>query len=285
LGRVGLAEKIGYIYSVAWHPGKKVIAIAGSEDTEPLVKLWDVGSAPARLLRTLHGGGHDVPSIHWLDGGTKLVTCSLEDSATWDSMTGTRLQAMHGCPLDWSGDGTKLARSTESGIEVTDIGTGAIIRTISYPGPTLDYQVASLTWAPDSRYAAVLTALGSFWVPDLASGATIILAPSGSGIYRSPVGWSPDSKRVAVARIDGSFTIWDVEKRAVELVIQILPKGEWLAWNPTNLAYSSSLNGDAYGAIRSSEDSRMVVPLQAFRSTLRDADFSRSQPPKLEFKR
>jgi WD40 repeat protein len=119
--------------------------------------------------------------------------------------------------LAWSPSSDQFATSSWAGLNIYifDIGTGEIVRTLSYDqGNTLDIQ-----WSPDGAWMARGIQRGVYlW--DMTSEAT---APVRAFDEQMPpfvrMAWLPDSQHLISVDFEGSLYRWDVETGCVEAAV------------------------------------------------------------------
>jgi Tol biopolymer transport system component len=97
----------------------------------------------------------------------------------------------------WGPDGRQLATLTLKGIQIVDVQSRAVVRTIPRQGI-----VQQLVWSPDgSSFAGTANGLGPFWnIARLSSTDGKIVAVSETERYNCTPDWCPDSQRILYAR-------------------------------------------------------------------------------------
>src|SRR5438093_44868 len=97
----------------------------------------------------------------------------------------------------WSSDGRQLACLTPKGIQIIDVASRQIVRTLARQGI-----VQQLVWSPDGKaFVATANGLGAYWnIGRLADGGGKINAVSETERYNCTPDWCPDSRHILYAR-------------------------------------------------------------------------------------
>jgi WD40 repeat protein len=238
--RVSLPGHAGVVYSLAFAPGGKILAVGtGEAQKSGVIKLWDANMG--KELRALGGYKNHVLSVAWspdrkvLAGGAKDGTVKV-----WDGATGQERLSFHAGPtmenapgaglfqlaggvkaVAFSPDGRALAVASGSIITLHDTKTGKILVTMN----GFSHEPDSLAFSPDGRRLASGGGEGQFdrgggtklW--DTATGLEVLSLGDPSDVVRC-IAFSPDSGRLATSAMDGSgvlflshaaahVTIWD----------------------------------------------------------------------------
>jgi len=97
----------------------------------------------------------------------------------------------------WGPDGRQLATLTPKGIQIVDVQSHAIVRTVPRQGI-----VQQLVWSPDGKaFTGTANGLGAFWnIGRLPASGGNINAVSETERYNCTPDWCPDSRRILYAR-------------------------------------------------------------------------------------
>ncbi len=97
----------------------------------------------------------------------------------------------------WGAEGNRFACLTRTGIQIVDLDTRRVLRTIPRQGI-----VQQLVWSPDgSSFVGTANGLGPFWnIGVLVEGGPRIRAVSETERYNCTPDWCPDSRHVLYAR-------------------------------------------------------------------------------------
>jgi WD40 repeat protein len=199
---------------LAFAPGGRTLACTDHGGT---VRLWDVvgkkqigefRSSPAGMPL----GSPAVPlgsTAFSPDGRLLAAGClGFYTVNVWDLTTGQRvadLQPGYGYRAQFSPDGTLLATSSTTTVQLWDVATWQNVGFLS--GHTAE--VLSFAFARDGRTLAVGTADGTLCVWDLAQKRQVA-SRRGHMSNIEFVAFSPDGRRLATCGADGTARIWDV---------------------------------------------------------------------------
>jgi dipeptidyl aminopeptidase/acylaminoacyl peptidase len=110
----------------------------------------------------------------------------------------------------WSSDGRQLACLTPKGIQIIDVASRQVVRTLARQGI-----VQQLVWSPDDKaFTATANGLGTYWnIGRLADGGGKINAVSETERYNCTPDWCPDSRHILYSRgiipkQDGRAQLW-----------------------------------------------------------------------------
>jgi Tol biopolymer transport system component len=97
----------------------------------------------------------------------------------------------------WSPDGRRLACLTPKGIQIIDVASRQVVRTLPRQG-----MVEQLVWSPDGKaFTGTANGLGAYWnIGWLADGGGRINAASETERYNCTPDWCPDSRHILYAR-------------------------------------------------------------------------------------
>ncbi len=110
----------------------------------------------------------------------------------------------------WSSDGRQLACLTAKGIQIIDVASRQVVRTLARQGI-----VEQLVWSPDGKaFTGIANGLGAYWnIGRLADGGDKINAVSETERYNCTPDWCPDSRHILYSRgiipkQDGRAQLW-----------------------------------------------------------------------------
>jgi dipeptidyl aminopeptidase/acylaminoacyl peptidase len=110
----------------------------------------------------------------------------------------------------WSPDARQLACLTPKGIQIIDVASRQVVRTLARQGI-----VQQLVWSPDGKaFIGTANGLGAYWnIGRLADGGGKINAVSETERYNCTPDWCPDSRHILYARgiipkQDGRAQLW-----------------------------------------------------------------------------
>ena len=110
----------------------------------------------------------------------------------------------------WSPDGRQLACLTPKGIQIIDVVSHQVVRTLARQGI-----VQQLVWSPDGKaFVGTANGLGAYWnIGRLAEGGDKINAVSETERYNCTPDWCPDSRHILYSRgispkQDGRAQLW-----------------------------------------------------------------------------
>lgn len=97
----------------------------------------------------------------------------------------------------WSPDGRQLATLTPKGVQVVDVESRAVVRTLPRQG-----LVQQLVWSPDGKtFTGTANGLGPYWnIAALPAAGGPILGISEAERYNCTPDWCPDNRRIVYAR-------------------------------------------------------------------------------------
>ena len=216
--RSELCHYPGHVYSVAYSPEGKMLAVAGYMPR--FVEIWDV--AGRRRIKALDPNeGHLVafsPRGDWLatDAGDWLATDAGEKqirlwrTGTWELAAPLTL-AGSVLVLKFSPDGTRLASlSTAEEVTVWQVDQWTTVRHIRGVRPR-GAHIGMIDFSPDSKALAIGDADHRLRVVNLASGATEVNVPQAHPEGISAVAWSPTGGIIASGSgyVGGPIRLWD----------------------------------------------------------------------------
>jgi WD40 repeat protein len=207
----------------AFSPDDAVIAVADHRGT---TRLWDAHGG--NLLRELHGGPDDVPTVRFALGGSRLVTASSSrDVVEWDVTSGQQMYVLtlQGPvnSLEVSPDGRTIltAADNDHAAVVWDAASGTRLSVLS--GHTAS--VRGATYSHDGRYIVTFSDDATVQLFDAASSQRLA---RWLGHRDAVIGASFDAsgKRVVTSGADERAIVWRVQPQQRVL---------WLAGHPTEL--------------------------------------------------
>ena len=206
------------LHSVAFDPGKAILAAGGGDGT---VWLWHLSRSghPASLGAPLTGGG-PVTSVAFSPDGRTLAAGTAAGTVRLWNVTDPRHPAVladqAARPLGeqltggvncvaFSPDGRVLAAATSDGQVFLWRAAGLAAITTLSAGTG---QVNSVTFSPNGKVLAAGGSSGRVWLWDLAGRALMSLSGAANGV--NAVAFSPDGAMLAAGGDDSDVRIWDI---------------------------------------------------------------------------
>lgn len=231
------------VTQVAWSFDGNWLASAGNDQT---IQIHVPGTGNHEFTYAGHFGA--IEQIAWKPDSRLIASVSNDQKAhVWDLLTGYALSIYQGRWVGWSPDGTRLAISTNTGIQILDTANWSIVITI---GERVTYTqkivwssttnlIASsgysdqarknlvqiwdvttgrsifksdgsnMAWSPNGTYAAIwgLTT-PVVQICEVKTGNVIYSYPGHQNIVNSVV-WSPNGMRIASCSNDGTVQVWN----------------------------------------------------------------------------
>jgi WD40 repeat protein/transcriptional regulator with XRE-family HTH domain/energy-coupling factor transporter ATP-binding protein EcfA2 len=206
------------LHSVAFDPGKPILAAGGGDGT---VRLWDLSrSGHPALLGAPLAGGAPVTSVAFSPDGRTLAAGTAAGTVRIWNVTDPRhpavlaslaVQSRGGQPaggvncVAYSPDGQVLAAASSDGQVFLWHAAGLAAVTTLSAGTG---QVTSVAFSPDGKILAAGSSSGRVRLWDLAGRALMSLSDAASGV--NAVTFSPDSAMLAAGGDDSDVRIWDI---------------------------------------------------------------------------
>ncbi len=196
-----LEENAGYVYSVSWGRGGKMLASA----TNDTIRFWDAASGDMTHKVNGHATftGSDYPNLAWSPDSTTLAWGGrdLDRIWLWNTADGTLARTLvttrPGCfALAWSPDGRRLASADkERGIHIWESSSGKRLQTLEGHKAT----AVALAWSPDGKTLASSGYRdGTVRLWDAASGKILRAIEGHQASDRGVLlAWSPDGRLLA----------------------------------------------------------------------------------------
>ena len=192
------------------------LALGGGDQ----LHLWDARTG--ELRHTLIPASNQVQLVAFALGGDSVLTAGgpyrRADLTLWDVRTGKPLwtekeAGSRVTALAYAPNGQLLASAGDEGIEIRDVRTGAVRRTLA------SRTVGSMVFSPDSRALAVAQWPGNgavqssnlqLWDPAIGVMTAAHTVPQSV----HSLAFQPDSHRVAIGARMGTVWLWDTRKPA-----------------------------------------------------------------------
>jgi WD40 repeat protein len=179
-----------------------------------LLQIWDSVNARKILSLNITGG---YPQVTWSNDNKRIALNNLSDGQVeiWDLASASRIEA-YPLPLPdsfelwWSPDNRYLASGSNARVmTVWDAFTGKVVLTVS------NYDVAQITWAPDSRRLLVdMPAEKQMQIWDVPTNKLLVTSPNFSF---NPV-WTNDGTHIILQERD-KWLIWDAHTGHTSLTL------------------------------------------------------------------
>ncbi len=198
------------VYSVAYSPDGKTLAVAGPDD---FLEIWDVPSRlrvvslPPREAFIGYAVFSPQGDLLATDAGNQI---QLWRTGTWDLMRQLPLAGFAG-PLKFSPDGKRLACMCYSKEAIVwEVGQWTEVRRIPGVRPT-GAHIGSLDFSPDGEALVIGDYNHRLQVVDLATGDTQFDIPEAHPEPITFVAWSPDGSVIASGSgyTGGAILLWD----------------------------------------------------------------------------
>jgi FecR protein/WD domain, G-beta repeat len=201
-------------------PGAAWLAIVEPKPNQKWLRVYDGTTGTERFAREFEDNVGSVASspdgktlaVGIIDSGrggnNKIV---LLDPATGNRTTTLPTQKKGLTALAFSNDGRFLAGGFNGLVQVWDVQSRELVRTIT----GFERVLTCLVFAGDGRMLAASTPEGQVWVWSVASGKAIQLIDVGSRGVRA-LAFSPDGKRLATVANNPPVALWDVATLALD---------------------------------------------------------------------
>jgi WD40 repeat protein len=237
LAKSVFAETLGIVFSVAFSPDGKRLAIGDADGVIHLRRVVD-----GKPLLTLKGHTSWTFSLDWSPDGQTLASCSADHTVKlWDAHSGQCLAVFQGhaariWSIAWSPDGQTLASgSDDRTIRLWDIQEGQCKVLQGHVGP-----VRGVAWSPDGRTLASCSHDSTICVWDVHSSqcSKVLLGHVGQILS---VSYAPDSglssssanQTLASSGYDHTVRLWDVCEGQCLKVLQGHVNEIWsITWSP-----------------------------------------------------
>jgi WD40 repeat protein len=251
------------IPTVGWNPDGTLLAATGYE---PYIIIWDVEDS--KIEPSLRYLQQNEPSAYlgWNFDGTYLVTASNLGGAVnvWDVSAEQLLFSPSDgetYAVEWSPHNNIFAISQLSTIQIWDVATQSVLRSIQIP----DLYSSKLDWSPDgtklaSNEASTIESVSTrIW--DTNTGELLLeLKGHTDGIY--DLQWSPDGTRLVTTSVDKTVIVWDAATGEILETYNAERAILEAAFSPfgARLAYAASFPPDFIISGQSFEAVEIVVP-------------------------
>jgi WD40 repeat protein len=254
------------IYSLAWSPDGRHIAVSGSGRT---VRIWDMEQKRGALICRGHQG--HVRSVAYSPDGSRLASIGEDQMVwVWNPLTGEPLLhfqcARSGgygissklSSLAWSPDGRRLATLAkhEPVLRIWDVETGELLFTYGdRRGLPVYGSVYSFAWSPDGSQMATSTFDQTLEIWNIADGS--VRQAITVGLYVYGITWSLDAAKITAIQ-DHKFFVVDVATGAIQYTDRYMDTP--IAWSADRrfLAYKQPFTKQEQIIILNVEDKTIV---------------------------
>jgi WD40 repeat protein/tetratricopeptide (TPR) repeat protein len=212
----GSAAYPSRVTSASFDPDGRRLATSLAAFDGERVQILDV--ATGKREPVLPGHMHWVESAQWSADGTRLVTCSRDQSViVWDAVNVAPLAVLRGFPDElysaaMSPDLTQVAAGGGDGmIFITDARNPREYQTVGTEDVAVDNYLSPLVWSHDGEYLAASGGRDGTTVVHYSQGLQV--ATRLAGAHASPLAsldFGPGGERLASADRNGNVVIWDV---------------------------------------------------------------------------
>lgn len=223
------------VASAAYSPDGTLLASGGYFGDS--IKLWRV--ADGTMIRTFTNvaGGNQfifgpITSITFMADGRTIIALGEGLLGVWNVVNGKFLRtiSVSGSDLALSHDGTLIAVAANNVIKLVRFSDGVVIRSISWPGNSVQRVAFSL----DDSFVAGGDSAGTLRTFRVTDGAPVLSIPAHSNMIQA-LRYSPDGTRIATGSADQTVKLWDSNNGT--------PAGTLVGHAGTVIALSFSTNG------------------------------------------
>lgn len=191
-----------------------VATAGGQKPNNRRVRVWDTATGNERFACELENSANCLaasPDGRWLAVGVSDLGKGTDNAVVvFDSTTGekafelpTRRKSI--MSLTWTADGAQLAAGFNGAIQIWDVPTRKLLRTLE----GFERVVTRLAYSPQDKFLAAGTQDGQVWVWSVSTGRRVQVIETGNHGVRS-LAFSPDGKLLVTTTNRIGVAVWEV---------------------------------------------------------------------------